>query len=85
MWVRNQSKTSLINCESFEVTDENEIVYGNPFDTYVILGEYSTKERCLEVLDEIEKHILNYTVKNTTYVPVVYQMPKEWENEKRNK
>jgi len=75
MWIRNQRRDKLIDCSHIEYVRESGIEFIVSNDT--VLATYPTKDRCLEVLDEIEKHILNYTVKNTTYVPVVYQMPKE--------
>ena len=58
MWVRGQNKQLLIDCNKFELSeDETDIIFGNIFDNYYILGTYATKERCLEVLDEIERHI----------------------------
>jgi len=40
-----------------------------------VLATYPTEERCLEVLDEIQGHINNFTLKDTNYVVIVYQMP----------
>lgn len=58
MWVRGQNKQLLIDCNKFELSeDETDIIFGNVFDNYYILGTYATKERCLEVLDEIEQSI----------------------------
>ena len=84
MWIRTQNRERLIDVKNVAVSlskiDGKYLVFTNDdsIDDYLFtLATYPTKERCLEVLDEIERHILNYTVKNTAYVPVVYQMPKE--------
>ena len=59
LWVRSQNKEYLI--------DARELAYGENFrvpcvlafirNTSRILGRYHTKERALEVLDEIQKRI----------------------------
>lgn len=59
MWIRTQDKLGLYDCDRIEVLDF-EIIFGNPFDTYVVLAEYPTKERCIEVLDEIQEYIIGY-------------------------
>lgn len=55
LWIRSQDKTILVNVEYIllNVLDETEI-RGKGF----ILGEYKSKERALEVLDEIQNAIL---------------------------
>lgn len=55
MWIRSQDKEMLLNCEGFDILDEDTIwiIYG--CDT--TLATYSTKEKALKVLDMIEKYI----------------------------
>lgn len=87
LWVRSQNKEYLI--------DARELAYGENFrvpcvlafirNTSRILGRYHTKERALEVLDEIQRLIedlqyMSYAIVNdkfASYRPNVYQMPKE--------
>ena len=72
MWVRSQDKDKLVNVNSFEidkfVKDDNYIydVSEKQFlnnDYYIyssetgIIGTYKSKERALEVLDEIQERI----------------------------
>ena len=40
------------------------------------LGQYKTKERALEVLDEIQHKLIFYNCAKTNLY--VYEMPKEW-------
>ena len=54
LWIRNQDKTALIKVDRIvlEIFDNMKptIYFNDDF-----LGEYETKERALEVLDEIQK------------------------------
>ena len=89
LWIRSQDKTRLT-----KVNDLYVVGYGNDWaiDGYYInsvddfdLGIYSTKERALEVLDEIQQLIedlqyMSYAIPNdkfTAYRPNVYEMSKE--------
>jgi len=40
------------------------------YQNVIILGKYKSKKRCIEVLDEIEKHQNAYYINH-----IVYQMP----------
>ncbi len=82
LWIRSQDKERLT-----EVNDLR-IYYGKEEDLWAIedcddLGYYKTKERALEVLDEIQnilKHISLQTNNNNQFVGTttyVYEMPKE--------
>lgn len=89
LWIRNQSKDELVKCsrikikENFEtkdgITDTDYTIYN--FDGVHInyLGKYKTKERAMEILDDIQNN-LNSTVMNfgrLVYPFIVYNMPKE--------
>lgn len=72
LWVRSQDKISLTKINSIGIEYDKKLVgYGN---VCVKLGEYKTKERALEVLDEIQKYILLPNTDNSAYV---YQMPED--------
>lgn len=92
MWIRSQDKTVLVKVFDFRVDcciglDGEYYTQGNldsNYDSY-ILGTYKSKERAIEVLDEVEKKInlINLghdfgspmiDLKNPTYI---YQMPNE--------
>ena len=93
LWVRSQNKEVLLNIKAIQYKNyklvEDETVEANiliGFYNYYdneILGEYETKERALEILDEIQNKInlINLghdfgspmiDLKNPTYI---YQMP----------
>ena len=61
LWIRSQDKETLIKIENISIDSENYII-GNLISDdnksicdYWRLGHYKTKERALEVLDEIQK------------------------------
>lgn len=94
LWIRSQEKERLIKPIDFYI--EEEIDYENKsseFDIYALnlanddirIGTYQTKDRALEVLDEIQNKInlINLghdfgspmiDLKNPSYI---YEMPKE--------
>ena len=66
LWIRNQEKDILIKVDNLELDDErNDIYTHNCIDnmqmTYT-LGRYKSKERALEVLDEIQNIISGKTI-----------------------
>lgn len=84
MWIRSQDLKALVNVQNIEMDGECEILgFGNA----TLLGKYSTKEKALKVLDEIQNAVENtnyYNIDNFclgTYAlkrgPQVYQMPQD--------
>ena len=77
MWIRSQNKETLANADKLYIGKNNN-KYTINFDTYIdgwyILGTYKSKERALEVLDEIHDEISNYV---GTMAQIVYEMPEE--------
>lgn len=77
LWIRSQDKRNLINCariwmEGGGITHkETYYICGSThdYDNSWILGEYSSKQRALEVLD-----IIQYKLKAKSEV---FQMPEE--------
>ena len=91
LWIRSQDKEDLIKVYSLEVAsrsnDKYTILTLINSSTLVDLGTYETKERALEVLDEIQE-LFTLRIENETLtradllikarmLPVIYQMPKE--------
>ena len=82
MWIRTQNKETLANADKLYIGKNNN-KYTINFDTYIdgwyILGTYKSKERAIEVLDEIQTWIERYEAnKNNLFSGhSVYQMPKE--------
>lgn len=86
LWVRSQDKEKLLKINGLQYQNcklvENETVEANIligfYSSYEneILGEYNTKERALEVLDEIQK-LLKTAELNDDINVIVYQMPED--------
>lgn len=80
LWIRSQDKETLIKCENVSIDNENYVLGNLVSDDnksicdYWRLGHYKTKERALEVLDEIQKYILLPNTDNSAYI---YIMPEE--------
>ena len=55
MWVRTQDKKRLLKVNNFEI-DVDTIITNIP-DGFIVLGEYRSHEKALEVLDVIEDFI----------------------------
>ena len=83
MWIRSQYLYTLIKCERLSVRkccDENYCVIG---DEHVVLGEYSTEEKAIKVLDMIqekiiERELMNFGLaKRFSYEHCAFQMPQD--------
>jgi hypothetical protein len=95
LWIRSQDKNELVKIEEVCIhIDEDGFIgiwsYGSNKNLKYYLGNYSTKERALEVLNKIQERIVNLQlvsleekgkarkdVYTTPYLECVYQMPKE--------
>ena len=90
LWIRSQDKRTLINTKRIDVDDTNIIVWDKGrYASEIYLGQYKTKERALEVLDEIQKIIkwCQTDMENVTIGDIeslkgcfddyIYEMPKE--------
>ena len=94
MWIRTQDKETLVKADKLYI-DKNNNKYTINFDSctdrWYILGTYKSKERAIEVLDEIQERIspkFNYEGNNEEVdvfiktqmlnsMIAVYQMHKE--------
>ena len=86
LWIRSQKKTRLIKVNNILAYDFEDGSYGIQINGECFVGEYTTEERALEVLDKIHQRLINlatieiapdsYKVlpKDTSNV---YEMPKE--------
>ena len=67
MWIRSQDKKTLVKADKLIIGyDKDEKVY-EIHNVYDSLGIYKSKERALEVLDEIQSCVNNVNI---------YEMPK---------
>ena len=83
MWIRSQDETKLI--------DANEIFIKSMGNEHIIkcttrsidmkigwnMGEYKTKNRAIEILNDIQKQLMDYQPALSGQCLVVYQMPEE--------
>lgn len=83
LWIRTQDRMNLVKINQVSLNYQNNKqiianyipeIYENSSCYYELLGTYKTKERALEVLDEIQNYILLPNTDNSAYV---YKMPKE--------
>ena len=77
LWIRSQDERILQKVDNVYLNanyDNRRICSNDSRDYESDLGEYKTKERALEVLDEIQKYILLPNTDNSAYV---YEMPEE--------
>ena len=75
LWVRSQDKRILQKVDNIflDANYENKRISTYDGDN-VELGTYKTKERAIEILDEIQNYILLPNTDNSAYI---YEMPKE--------
>ena len=66
LWIRSQDKKYLVNVKELSYNEKNKehsiLTYIR--DSYRVIGTYKTKERALEVLDEIQKMLQPQTIIN---------------------
>jgi hypothetical protein len=58
LWVRSQDKENLIPIKNPICVYDNKIVYKESASYVITIGEYETKERAIEVLDEIQERTM---------------------------
>ena len=81
LWIRSQDKTRLVKITQVKFVDKESdlddfknVIRGYGVDGFNFrLGTYETKERAIEVLDEIQDLLQNAYVGNSNRL--VYQMP----------
>ena len=81
--MRSQDRMNLVKINQVSLNYQNNKqiianyipeIYENSSCYYELLGTYKTKERALEVLDEIQNYILLPNIDNNAYA---YKMPKD--------
>lgn len=80
LWIRSQNKERIIKANQLDVMEFDTDVDPryNHFGVYAndyLVGEYKTKERALEVLNEIQDLIND--IADNKMVGCIYEMPKE--------
>lgn len=77
MWIRSQNKKYLINCKNLgirKMLNKYVVALISECADFYTLGSYSTEEKALKVLDEIQNR------KEYLY-PKAFQMPQDYEVE----
>ena len=87
LWIRSQEKTRLIKVNNILAYCFEDGSCGIQINGQCFVGDYTTKERALEVLDEIQqklmpiseyKHeVVNLIIDYKNIDTVVYEMPQE--------
>lgn len=73
LWIRSRDGILLEKAEAIKIADYDGTI-GIVINNDYVFGEYKTKERAIEILDEIQNYILLPNTDNSAYV---YKMPKE--------
>ena len=69
MWIRTQDREMLMDCKAIGIgLEDDKSIYSNGY----VLGTYSSKERALEVLDDIQS-----VLDDDGFEFGVFQMPLE--------
>lgn len=72
LWIRSQDKEHLTKTTDIDIScDDKTIILINNYE----MAKYKTKERTIEILDEIQDLLQNAYVGNTNRI--VYQMPEK--------
>lgn len=70
MWIRSQGGTILMDCDSFAVEDHSGkyevITLSGKSGISISLGTYSTQEKALRVLNDIQEIILKHLQKKNS-------------------
>lgn len=73
LWIRSQDKTFLRKVNTIGIVEGRDF-WSIDENLTVSFGKYKTKERAIEVLDEIQNYILLPNTDNSAYV---YKMPEK--------
>lgn len=91
LWIRSTAKTNLLQARFLTIMEGKTFYKKNEWEYegyticnvtingyYELLATYKTKERALEVLDEIQTKINNIAnMDDENFINIVYQMPKD--------
>lgn len=66
LWVRSHDKTNLYKIDNINMDDYDYTLYSQLSWGQVELGQYKSKERALEILDEIHQRLIDLQTLNYT-------------------
>lgn len=79
LWIRSQSKEKLVKVNEIKYEEYKNVLMDYPIAAIIIndkiVQEYKSKERALEILDEIQDLLQNAYIGCSNRI--VYQMPKD--------
>lgn len=75
MWIRSQHRKILLNADKIRVSKEHEVF--RIYSVNSFLGEYSTEQKALKVMDMIHSQLIFCTEKYTKVSPVL--VDDQWE------
>lgn len=55
LWIRSQNKQCLMKVVKVDLDNDKTGVFCYSYDDMALMGKYRTKERALEILDEIQR------------------------------
>ena len=64
LWVRSQDRECLLKINRVDIDTNGRTIIANGFET--IIGIYKSKERALEILDEIHQRLIDLQTLNYT-------------------
>ncbi|MCI9585238.1 MAG: hypothetical protein HFH45_01210 [Bacilli bacterium] len=70
LWIRSQDKRMLCKPQYIELYGDNEVHFGDVNIGYRCVATYKSKERALEVLDEIDN--VKYQKTFATFMPEIF-------------
>ena len=68
MWIRSQNLYVIVNCELFFVKQCEKEKFDVIGDRNILLGEYSTEEKALDVINMIESWV-THPIEDIFYMP----------------
>ena len=74
MWIRSQNRNVLVNADKFSVSKEHEVF--RIYSVNYFLGEYSTREKAMKVMDMIESAIIENEIAKPKS-KIIFYMPKD--------
>lgn len=66
LWIRSQNKECLMKVVKLDLDNDKTGIFCYSYDDMALMGKYETKERALEILDEISSKIKNRYIVSTT-------------------
>lgn len=75
LWIRSQNGECLMKACKFDLDNDKTGIFCYSYDDMALMGKYKSKERALEVLNNIQHWLIQ--VNDNKQQVIVYEMPKE--------